>query len=309
MDANFFITLLTAAIIAGTPILFAALGAIFAERAGILNLGVEGMMLMGAVVGFGTAISTGNLFYSIIFAMAAGGILALIHAFLTITLRADQVVSGLALTIFGSGFSGFIGRSYVGIPAPVTFQPIIISGLSDIPWIGPIFFRHDLLIYISFILVPLCWFYIYKTRPGLTLRSVGENPAAADAAGINVFAVRYLYVIVGGMFAGLGGAYLSLAYAPSWLEHMTAGRGWIAVALVIFAMWNPNRAMLGAYLFGGIDSLAYRLQVLGILVPSFFLKMLPYIFTIIVLITVARKAQRHQGVPGALNIPYHREER
>lgn len=309
MDANFYIALFAAAIVAGTPILYAAVGEIFAERAGIMNLGVEGMMLVGAVVGFATAISTNNLTISIILAMVAGGLLALIHAFLTITLRADQVVSGLALTIFGTGVSGYLGKSYVGIPTPISFKPIVIPVLSDIPWVGTIFFKHDILVYLSFVLIPMCWFYIYKTKNGLTLRAVGENPAAADAAGINVFAIRYLYVVIGGMFAGLGGAYLSLAYAPSWLEHMTAGRGWIAVALVIFAMWNPTRAMFGAYLFGGIDSLAYRLQALGILVPSFFLKMLPYIFTIIVLIMVAKKTQKHQGAPGALNIPYHREER
>lgn len=303
--------ILTAAIKAGTPILFAALGELLTERAGVLNLGVEGMMLIGAVTGFLATVKTHNLLVGIISAMAAGGGLALIHGFMSITLRANQVVSGLTLTIFGTGLSSFIGKSMIGIPAPVAFKKLEIPLLSEIPFLGQTLFRYDALVYVSFLLVAFVWYLIYRTKHGLTLRAVGENPGAADAMGVNVFIFRYLYVAVGGMLAGLGGAYLSLAYAPSWLENMTAGRGWIALALVIFATWNPIRAMFGAYIFGGIDALVYRMQALGIVImPTFFLKMLPYIFTVVVLILATRETHRKRiGAPGALGLSYEREAR
>ncbi len=310
MDQSVIIAVLATGIIAGTPILFAALGELLTERAGVLNLGVEGMMLIGAVTGFMVTVQTGNHWLGLVAAMLAGGAMALIHAFLTITLKANQVVSGLALTIFGTGLSGYLGKSLVGVPVPSTFKVYKIPVLSQIPWIGEIFFKHDVLIYISFILVGLMWFVLFRTKTGLTLRAVGENPGAADSAGINIYAVRYLYTMLGGSLAGIGGAYLSLAYAPSWLENMTAGRGWIAVALVIFAMWNPITALLGAYLFGTIDALGFYMQTFGIMVPSFFLKMLPYVFTIIILILVTRETKfRRVATPGALGTPYSREER
>ncbi|MGI9953256.1 ABC transporter permease [Moorellaceae bacterium AZ2] len=311
MENSVWVAALAAAIIAGTPILYAAVGEILAERAGVLNLGVEGMMLVGAVTGFMVAVHTANPWLGFVTAMVASGASAAIFAFLTVTLRSNQVVTGLALTLFGTGLSGFLGKPYVGVALPVSFKAVPIPGLSEIPILGPILFRHDPLVYITYVLIPLIWYYLYRTRPGLNVRAVGENPGAADALGVNVFALRYLHVILGGMLAGAGGAYLSLAYAPSWLENMTAGRGWIAVALVIFAVWDPLRAVLGAYLFGGVDSLAYTLQAATrISIPSFFLKMLPYILTIIVLIIATRQTVvKHIGAPGALAIPYDREER
>lgn len=307
---DFIIIILATAITAGTPILFAALGEILTERSGILNLGVEGMMLVGAVSGFAFAISTGNPWLGVAGAMMAGGLMASIHAFLTVTLQANQVVTGLALTLFGTGLSGFLGKPFIGLPLVNTFKPMTLGFLSDIPFIGPIFFHQDQLVYLSYLLVPAIWFLIYRTKAGLNLRAVGENPASADSLGVSVYRVRYIYVVAGGMLAGLGGAYLSIAYAPTWLEHMTAGRGWIAVALVIFATWNPLRAMIGSYIFGGIDALGFRAQAMGIMIPSFFLKMLPYIFTIVVLIVVTRKALVNRiGAPGALGLHYDREER
>ncbi|MFZ5644494.1 MAG: ABC transporter permease [Bacillota bacterium] len=309
-QANILVLILATAITAGTPILYAALGELLAERSGVMNLGVEGMMLIGAVSGFMTAVSFKDPWAGVIAAMLAGGAAALIHAVLTVTLRANQVVSGLALTIFGTGLSGYLGKNYIGIPLPVPFKSQPLGMLGDIPFIGPIFFNHDPLVYITYLLVPAMWLYIYKTRPGLHLRAIGENPSAADSLGVKVFLSRYLYVVAGGMLAGLGGAYLSLAYAPSWLENMTAGRGWIAVALVIFAIWNPLRALLGAYIFGGIDALGFRLQVLGVMFPPFFLQMMPYIFTVIVLIIViGRKGAARTGSPKALGLAFDREER
>jgi ABC-type uncharacterized transport system permease subunit len=310
MDNLFVVTMLATAVTAGTPILFAALGETLTEKSGILNLGVEGMMLVGAVTGFMVNVSTQNPWLGVIASLIAGGLMAFIHAFLCITLRANQVVSGLALTIFGQGLSGFLGKSMIGIPAPASFKAFDILFLSDIPFIGPILFRQDALVYLSYVLAIFFAIIIYKTRWGLNLNAVGENPAAADAVGINVFRTRYIYVILGGMLAGLGGAYLSLAYAPSWLENMTAGRGWIAVALVIFATWNPVKCLAGSYIFGGVDALGFRIQTKGIDISPFFLQMLPYICTILVLILVNRETKtRRVSTPGALGLPYDREER
>ncbi|HBF38720.1 MAG TPA: ABC transporter permease [Firmicutes bacterium] len=310
MQHSIIMAVLVTGIISGTPLLFAALGELISEKAGNMNLGVEGMMLMGAMTGFAVDVYTHNQWAGIVAAMIAGGLTAAIHAFLTISLRANQVVSGLALTIFGTGLSAYLGKSLIGLPAPATFQTVAIPGLSKIPWLGPIFFSHDLLVYLSFIFVAVIWFVLYKTKTGLIIRAVGENPGAVDAAGINVFKVRYVAVITGGMLAGIGGAYLSLAYAPSWLENMTAGKGWIAVALVIFAMWNPLRAILGAYLFGIIDAMGFQMQSFGVNVPSYFLKMLPYLFTFIILIVMTRETKnRRVATPDALGNPYSREER
>lgn len=309
MNEALIISILAASITAGTPILFAALGELITERAGIMNLGVDGMMLVGAVTGFMVAVNTGNPWMGIGMAVLAGGLLALIHAYLSITLRANQVVSGLALTLFGTGLSDYLGKAYVGMRAENTFGKLSIPVLSDIPIIGPVVFKQDILVYISYVLVGLTAFYLYKTRAGLFLRALGENPAAVDSVGVNIFSLRYLYVVIGGALAGLGGAYLSLAYAPCWLENMTAGRGWIAVALVIFAIWDPWRALAGSYLFGGVDALGFHLQVIGLPISIFILNMLPYVFTIFVLILVLIRKGGRLASPQALGVPYDREER
>ncbi|HHW61526.1 MAG TPA: ABC transporter permease [Syntrophomonadaceae bacterium] len=309
MGSSAVIALLAAAIVAGTSILYAALGELITERSGILNLGVEGMMLVGAVLGFIFTSNTGNHWYGLLAAMVGGALMALIHAFISITLRGNQVVSGLALTMFGTGISGFLGKSYQGMPIVDPFRPVVIPFLGDIPVLGPIFFRHDVLVYISLLLAFVLWYILFRTHWGLSIRAVGENPAAADAVGINVSRVRYLCTILGGILAGLGGAYISLAYAPSWQENMTAGRGWIAVALVIFALWNPLRGILGSYLFGGIEALTFRLQTAGISISSFFLAMLPYLLTILVLVLVTIRLRQEAGAPAALGVAYDREER
>lgn len=310
MDNQILITTLAAAVTAGTPLLYASLGEILCEKSGNLNLGVEGMMLMGAVCGFKAAVATSNPWIGFLVAMIAAGAFSLIHAFLTITLKASQVVSGLALTIFGTGMSSFIGKSMIGIPAAVKFDKFPIPGLVKIPVVGEILFHQDMLVYISYALALAVWVYLYKTNMGLKLTAVGENPAAADSVGIDVIRVQYIHVVMGGILAGAGGAYLSLAYAPAWLENMTAGRGWIAVALVIFALWDPRKAIVGSYIFGGLDILGFRAQTLGISISPFIMKMIPYLFTILVLIFIsAKKGKNNTAGPKALGVAYFREER
>lgn len=306
----FWTAVLAAAIPAGTAILYACLGEVFTERAGVLNLGVEGMMLMGALAGFAVMNWTGNAWAGALGALAVGGAMAAIHALLSISLRANQVVSGLALTLFGTGLSSYLGRGLVGKPPKDRFGAVHVPFLADIPQVGKILFQQSALVYLSFALAPLCWWFVYRTRQGLNLRAIGERPEAADAMGINVTALRYGYVILGGALAGLGGAAISLGTNPGWTEQMTAGRGWIAVALVIFAGWNPARAAVGAYLFGGVEALQFRLQTAGIGVSAFFLNMLPYLFTIAVLVLAMREtARRRVGAPAALGRPFVREER
>ncbi|HRW12403.1 MAG TPA: ABC transporter permease [Syntrophomonas sp.] len=309
MSFEAIVALLAATVVAGTAILYAASGELLAERSGIMNLGVEGMMLVGAVLGFIFTVRTGNHWYGMAAAMAGGGGMAAIHAFLTITLRSNQVVCGLALTIFGTGLSGFLGKSYQGTPISDPFRAIHIPGLADIPVLGRIFFQQDALVYLSIVIAVLMWLVLYHSRWGLSIRSVGQNPAAADAVGISVSRVRYFCTIVGGILAGMGGAYLSLAYAPSWQENMTSGRGWIAVALVIFALWNPMRAILGSYLFGGVEALTFRMQTAGVNISTFYLAMMPYLLTILVLVIVTIRMRSEAGAPAALTLPYHREER
>lgn len=306
---SFILSTLSATVRAGTPLLFAVLGTIFTERSGVMNLGLEGFMLIGAIGGFVASYQTSSLLAAILVAMLAGAILGLVHAFFTVTLRVNQIVSGLAITMLGTGLSGLWGKDYIGVIAR-RFEPIKIPVLSEVPYIGQILFNHDLLVYISFIMVPLMWLFIYKTRPGLTLRAVGESPDAADAKGINVFAVRYFYTILGGSITAIGGAYLSLAYNSMWIENMTAGRGWIAIALVLFATWDPAKALIGAYLFGGITALGLRLQAVGAHISPDFLKMLPYLLTIVVLFfTSTETLKRKAGAPASLGVPYSREER
>ncbi len=303
------VSVLTAAIRAGTPLLFATLGEIFVERSGVLNLGLEGLMLIGAFSGFVIAHITQSLFLAVILSMVAGGLFALLFAFLTVTMRVNQVVSGLALTMLGMGISGFYGQAFIGKTAP-QFATLYIPGLSDIPYIGQIFFKHDILVYLSYILVFFSWFFIFKTKWGMNLRAVGESPKTADSMGINVFKTRYVYIIVGGMLTSLGGAYLSLAYTSMWIDRMTAGRGWIAIALVIFSSWDPIRAMFASYLFGGVASLQPRIQAGGTTISAHLLMMLPYLLTLIILsFTSGETIKKKIGAPTSLMVPYSREER
>jgi general nucleoside transport system permease protein len=304
------IAICLAAIASGTSILLPALGEAITERSGVQNLGVEGMMLMGALFGYIVDIQTHNIVLAFVAAMFAALVLAAVHAFLSITLRANQIVSGLAVTLFGSGLTAFIGKPFVGAQAPVVLSKVPIPGLSQIPVVGPILFTQDLVVYATFILVPLLWYFVYRTRPGLNLRAIGESPATADAMGVGVISRRYLYTIAGGALAGAGGAYLSLGYTPTWVEGMTAGRGWIAVGLVVFGTWDPLRVMAGAYLFGFVDGFQLRVQGLGSTIPSFFLNMLPYLFTVIVVsLSSGERLQRQLGIPRSLGLPYWREER
>lgn len=307
---SFIVTVLAAAIAAGTAILYACLGEILCERSGVINLGVEGLMLMGAVSGVAVTLWTGSPWLGALAAMLVGGLLSMVHAILTVTLRANQVVSGLALALFGGGLSSFLGQPLVGQPLPESFGKLPIPLLANIPFIGPVLFRQDVLTYGTYLLVPLLWYWIFRTRPGLYLRAVGESPATTDAMGLSVARLRYAYIGLGGMLAGLGGAAISLATNPGWTENITAGRGWIAIALVIFATWNPVRAALGAYLFGGVEALQFRLQSTGTDISPFFLNMLPYIFTILVLVLATQESvKRRVGAPAALGLPYYREER
>lgn len=310
---NILIDFLAAAIVAGTPLLFATLGEIMTEKSGNLNLGVEGMMLMGAVMGFAIGVSTGNPILALFAAMVSGAFGALIYAFLTVSLRANQVVSGLTLTIFGTGFSSMIGRKLVGQVSPGSiksfFKVIPIPGLCDIPFIGPVFFRHDIFVYMGYITAVVLGFYLYNTSKGLNVRAVGENPAAADAASININFYKYFHTLLGGALCGLGGAYLSLVYVPSWQDNITAGRGWIAVALVIFAAWNPYKALFGAYFFGGLDIIGFRIQGTGFFISQYLIDMLPYLVTVIVLVVVSFRKSRKNSPPKALGISYFREER
>jgi simple sugar transport system permease protein len=307
---NFLVAVLAAAIPAGTAILFACLGELLSERSGVLNLGVEGMMLMGALGGVAVTIWTGSAWVGLLGAILAGAAMASLHAVVTVGLRANQVVSGLALTLLGTGLSAFLGRNLVGKPLPDKLGDISIPILGDIPKIGEILFQQSALVYLSFVVAPIMWWFVFRTQAGLHLRSIGENPAAADAMGVPVNWLRFLYVIVGGGFAGLGGAVISLSTNPGWTEGMTAGRGWIAVALVIFAGWNPLWAVGGAYLFGGVQAGQFQLQTVGVGISSFFLNMLPYLFTIIVLVIASGDlARKRIGAPAALGRPFIREER
>lgn len=316
------IIILHAGLATGTVLLFAAIGEIFAERAGVLNLGVEGMMLIGAMTGFWTALATGNPWLGLVLAMLVGGLLSLLHGLVTIHFQADQVVSGLTLTFLGTGLALVFGEGLTGQNPPL-IPDFDIPGLALIPVIGPIFFEdHSLLVYLGYLFTPFAWFYIYKTRPGMHLRAVGEKPEAADTMGISVYGLRYFYVFIGGCLAGLAGVTISLSVSPGWYSaQTTSGQGWIAVGLVIFAQWDPVRAALGAYLFGalrrGILDLQGPRTLFGLTNPffinsnwGFFLQMTPYILTIIALILGAREATRkHLGSPAALGVPYIRGER
>lgn len=317
MDEAFVISILVITIRAGASLLYATFGAIITERSGIQNLGVEGVMLVGAAASFAAAFHSGSAWIGLGTAILVGILLGLIHAVLTISLRAEQVVSGLAMTMFGIGLASFMGQrlgpgntTMVGLQGPA-FQRFAIPYLVEIPYIGPALFNQDVLVYILYLIIPLLWFYFYKTRPGLELRAVGENPQAVDALGINVTRLRFVYTIIGSVFMALAGAHLSLGYLQGWADNITGGRGWIAIALVIFSTWNPLRAVLGAILFGSINAIQFRMQAAGTTLPSSFLNMLPYIATILVLIfiTWTEKFSKKLGTPTAIGIPFVREDK
>ncbi|MCS7112822.1 MAG: ABC transporter permease [Nitrososphaerota archaeon] len=291
---------------ASTAILLAALGEIYAERSGVLNLGVEGMMAVGATIAFYATLSTGNIIIGLLSASISGMLLSLIHGFISITIRSNQVISGLALSMMGLGISSLIGRNLIGTPLRNSLGIIEVALLSDIPVIGA-FFRQNALTFFSYILTAILWYILFKTKIGIAIRMVGDNPKSADSLGINVYTVRYRCTLLGGALAGLAGAYLSVAYTPTWIEGMTAGQGWIALALTVFSAWNPLYALIGSYLFGGIRILQFRLQPLGLSPPL--LSTLPYLFTIISLALLnIEKIRWRIGAPQHLGKPYHREE-
>ncbi|MFN4098583.1 MAG: ABC transporter permease [Pararhodobacter sp.] len=299
------VVLIASLMVAATPILLAAIGELVVEKSGVLNLGVEGMMITGAVAGFAIAVSTGNPLMGMLGAIVAGALLALIFGVLTQVLMANQVASGLSLTLFGLGFSALVGQNYVGVVPPRTAK-LNFGPLSDIPVIGQIFFRHDILVYVSILIVAAVWYWLAYTRGGRVLRAVGENHDSAHALGYKVRRVRILAIMFGGACAGLGGAYLSLIRVPQWTEGMTAGAGWIALALVVFASWRPWRALVGAYLFGGIMVLQLNLQAAGFRIPVEYLAMSPYIITILVLVIMSsNRGRRSLAAPGSLGRPFH----
>jgi len=307
---TFWLNSVSVGIVLGTPLAYAALGELIAERAGVMNLGVEGMMLIGAVVGFIVTVRTQNAFLGMAGAVVAGAALASVHAVMTVGLRVNQIVMGLTLTILGAGLSAYLGAGYAGRRPGGEINAIPIPVLSQLPVIGSVLFNHDVFVYaVPFIAIGI-WLLIYRTRFGLWLRAAGEQPAAADASGVPVFLIRYLAVIVGGGFAGLAGAYFSVVYTHSWAEGMTGGRGWIAIALVIFGTWNPIVVLVGALIFGFVDGLNFQLQSVGVPVSSHLLAMMPYVFTLVVLIiTWTRLRRRRVGMPEALGLPYEREAR
>jgi general nucleoside transport system permease protein len=313
------VVVLSSGVLYGTPLLYAALGELLAERSGVLNLGVEGMMLVGAVMGFWAVqrvevSTTASLAAGLAVAALAGAAMALIHAFLVITLRANQIVSGLALTIFAgaAGLSSYLGNDLElsGIPARHQFQEVFPKSLQDLPIVGPIVFGQSVLVYASWVLVAVVALYLTRTRTGLNVRAVGESPAAADAMGVSVAAYRYAHTLVGGALAGIGGAAYSLSITPQWQDGLTQGAGWIAIALVIFAFWRPTLCLFGAYFFGAFQALPFALQSHDITRGSGLYPMLPYVAAILALVLVSSRAARLRfGAPGALGLPYVREER
>jgi len=299
------IGILLATLGAGTPLVFAALGELVAEKSGVLNLGVEGMMIVGAVCGFAVAADSGNLWLGVVAAVVAGAGMALLFGILTLTFQSNQVAAGLALTIFGIGLSAYIGLDYTSV-ALTGMARVHIPVLSDIPLIGPLLFSLDPLLYLSFALFGAITYFLYKTKAGLLLRAIGESPESAVALGYPVIAIRYLAVVFGGAMAGLAGAYLALVYTPLWVEAMTAGRGWISLALVVFATWRPARVMIGAYLFGGVTIMQFHVQGFGVDIPSQLLSMLPYLATIVVLVLISRDINTIRlNAPASLGKAYH----
>ena len=300
MTAEMILPLLAAAVQSGTPILYATLGEIITERTGILNLGVEGIMMVGALTAYIVARLSGNAWFGFAAGGSAGALLAAVHGLVCIGFRGNQVVSGLALTILGTGLADYLGTPYIG-QSIIGFQKQAIPLLQSIPVLGPVFFYQDRLVYLSYLMPFLVWFGLQRTTWGLNLRAVGEQPDAVVAAGLSVPVLRLVGVLLGGLLIGWGGAYLSLAYTHLWTNGLSAGRGWIAVALVIFAFWRPGRAVIGAYLFGGVMALQFRLQALGTHLPSSLLLMLPYALTIVVLVAASIQ-HRGNAAPAELGV-------
>ena len=319
MNTSILVVVIASAVAYGTPLLYAALGELLAERSGVLNLGVEGMMLVGAVMGFLAVQRVGGsagvvLPIAVGVAALAGAAVALILAFLVITLRANQIVSGLALTILAgaAGLSSYLGNDFnlADDPARYSFEPVNAFRLGDLPIIGPTVFEQTWLVYASWVCVVVVGFYLARTRPGLNVRAVGESPAAADAMGIGVTKYRYLHTLAGGAFAGVGGACFSLMLTPQWVDGLTAGAGWIAIALVIFAFWRADLCLVGAYVFGAFSALPFTLQARGVTITPQLFQALPYVMTIVVLVLVSSGiGKRRLGAPGSLGTPYIREER
>ncbi|MEM9520349.1 MAG: ABC transporter permease [Actinomycetota bacterium] len=315
MNDSVLILSIASAVAVATPVLFAALGEIIANRCGVMNLGVEGMMLMGAVVGFWAGIETGSLTLAMLAGGAAGAGLALVHALLAVTLRVDQTVSGLSLVIVGGGLSSFIGTAgepgVLSAANGVDVNPLFPQAMRDLPGVGPTLLGHDIIVYLAVVLVGATAYVLYRTSAGLAFRAVGEDPAAADAAGIPVVQVRYLGTMIGGFGAGLGGAYLTLAIVGTWQNGVTAGAGWIAVALVILAGWRPWIALIGALMYGVLNGLGFTLQLAEVDIPSDFLKMVPFVAAYVVVVAISANPSRARKVaaPAALAQPYARESR
>lgn len=301
MDLNSInpILLLASLMVAATPIMLAAIGELVVERAGVLNLGVEGMMITGSILGFIVAIETGSPWIGFLTAAIGGAALSLLFGILTQFFLTNQVATGLALTLFGLGLASLLGQGYLGVKAP-SFPDWHIPLLGDIPVIGPIIFQHDPMVYLGLGIVAAVWWFLHKTRAGLVLRAVGENHEAAHALGYNVVRTRLLAIMFGGACAGLGGAYLSIVRVPTYADGLTAGAGWIALAIVVFASWKPSRLLLGAYLFGGVTVLQLNLQAAGVAIPVEYLSMSPYIATILVLVIMSAG-----GAPGSLGKTFH----
>ena len=296
------VLLIASLMVSATPILLAAIGETVVEKSGVLNLGVEGMMIVGAVVGFITAVNTTSPSLGFVTAAIAGALLSTIFATLVLFFKSNQVATGLGLTLVGLGISALLGKPYEGIKSP-TLQAFEIPVLSDIPVLGPMLFSHDPMVYISILIVAAVWFVLKYTRIGLVLRAVGENHDAAHALGYKVIRIRFMAIMFGGACAGLGGAYISLVRVPQWTEGMTAGAGWIALAIVVFASWKPWRALLGAYLFGGITVLQLNLQAAGVAIPVEYLSMSPFLITILVLVIISAKG--NHGAPASLGRLFH----
>ena len=319
MNSNLFIIIAAQAIFYGTPLFFAALGGVFTERSGVLNLGVEGMMLIGGVSGAWASQHVGGpawftVLMSLLVAMLAGGLVAALHAFLCVTLKANQTVAGLSITIFAGavGLSSYFANIWKVAEQQVTrpVRKLNVLGLADKPIVGPLLFNHTILTYVSWVLCAVATWYLFRTKIGLQLRAVGESPQTADAMGISVVKYRYLHTILGGTLAGIGGAFYSLAIVPTWVDGMTKGAGWIAIALVIFGFWRPDLTLVGAYLFGALQSLGTVLKARNWHISGDILDALPFIMTIVVLVLVSsRFAHKRIGAPAALGVPYEREER
>ncbi|MDP5253800.1 MULTISPECIES: ABC transporter permease [unclassified Vibrio] len=304
MDIELIQQILIAALKTGTPLLLIALGELVTEKSGVLNLGQEGMVLMGAMAGFTGAYYSGSLLLGVTFAILAGMAMALLFGILALSLNTSQVATGLALTIFGVGLSSFLGESLVGSTV-AGFSTFAIPLLSDIPFLGMLLFHQDVLIYASFVLAGLTWWVLHKTRVGLTVRAVGENPYSANALGIKVIRIRFLATLFGGAMAGLAGAYLSLSYTPMWMENMSAGRGWIALALVVFASWRVGYLMLGAYLFGVASILHLVVQGFGFDISPNLLAMMPYLATLVVMVLISSDAMKQKlSTPMSLSKPF-----